>query len=431
MKEKIFYLIFILFFSFNLYSQDIIDTIYYDKEWKGVSNKIFSDYYRIVIYPKDINYKKLFRDYFSSGELQGKGSFVSIDKLDDSKSIFDGECIQYSKAGKILSKKTIKNGKLEGECSEYYENGLIKSRGYFKDGLLSGIYTEFLENDVFMQAEYNLGIPKYDYYILSNKTGQIIKIKFSDNKPLWETPKVSERKIHYQNGVPWLYYEKNGLTIFQTNTTTKDYGKWHKINLLITNNSMVPIVFDPVKDIKAKSINKNKEITNLEVWSCDQYLKKVSNAQAWAALAVGMAEGMSTANAGYSTSTTYSNSTYNGNIYSNGNISTYGNGGYANTTYRGNSTYSGSSNTTSTTINYDASADYQTKVLSQQRMAEFSQAQWNEQNAKKMGYLKKNTINPGESVEGYVNIKRIKGNIVYITIIINGAEYLYEWTFNN
>jgi antitoxin component YwqK of YwqJK toxin-antitoxin module len=427
--KNYFLIVIALILSISMFAQERVDTIYYDKDWKGVSNRVFADFYRIAIYPANNNYKKLFRDYYISGELQASGVFVSIDKLDDSKSIFDGETITYFKSGKVHYKNHYWNGKRHGEQCEYSEDGLVVKKGNFSNGKLSGLYTEFLENGAFIQEEYISGEPKYDYYVMSNQSGQIVKIKYSDNKPLWESPSVSEQKTEYHDGVLWQYYIKNGLTIAQTNTTVKDYGKWHKIDLIITNNSMLPIEFDPETDITAYSVDKKVRAKVLAVWSCDKYMKKVRKAHTWAAIGVGLAEGLSTANAGYSTSTTNSSAYYNGRSNSYGSASAYGSGGYAYGSYSGNSSYSGSAHSSSTTTTYDAAAAYQARVLSQQRMADFDNAQWNERNAKQMGYLKKNTIYPGETIQGYVHIQRISGVFVYITVNINSAKYVYEWKY--
>ncbi|MDR2065684.1 MAG: hypothetical protein LBP85_08280 [Prevotellaceae bacterium] len=180
--------------SFSSFAQERIDTIYYDKDWKGVSNRTFADFYRIAVYPASDSYKKLFRDYYITGELQASGAFISIDKFDDSKSVFDGETITYFKSGKIHYKNHYSNGKRNGEHCEYYEDGLVVKKMDFVNDELSGLYTEFLENGAFVQAEYINGKLKYDYYVTSNQNGQIVKIKYSDNQPLWESPSVNERK---------------------------------------------------------------------------------------------------------------------------------------------------------------------------------------------------------------------------------------------
>jgi len=427
-NNRIIALILFAMLSFSSYGQEKIDTIYYDKDWKGVTNRAFADFYRIAVYPDNNLYKKQFRDYYITGELQASGGFISIDEIDDSKSIFDGECINYFKNGKVASRKTVRNGKINGEFCEYSEDGLFKRKGTFAEDELSGLYTEFLEDGSYIQAEYLAGKPKYDYYVMSNQSGFLLKIRFSDNQPIWESPAVSERKTEYRKGTAWQYYIKNGLTVAQTNTTVKDYGKWHRIDLIISNNSMIPIEFDP-ELITAFSVDKKEKQIDLAVWSSERYMKKVKRSQTWAAIGMGLAEGLATMNAGYSTSTTNSSAYYSGTSNRYGNVSAYGSGGYAYGSYSGNSTYSGSAYGTSTTNTYDATAAYQARVLSAQRMADFDNAQWQERQSKDEGYLKKTTIYPGETITGYVHIERKTGKSVYITVDINGAKYLYGWNY--
>ncbi|MDR2848242.1 MAG: membrane-binding protein, partial [Bacteroidales bacterium] len=81
------------------------------------------------------------------------------------------------------------------------------------------------------------------------------------------------------------------------------------------------------------------------------------------------------------------------------------------------------------TTTYDAAAAYQARVLSNNRIAEFNNNQLEVRNAKQKGYLKKNTIYPGETISGYVHIQRVRGVSVYITVNINEANYLYGWIY--
>jgi hypothetical protein len=106
-----------------------------------------------------------------------------------------------------------------------------------------------------------------------------------------------------------------------------------------------------------------------------------------------------------------------------------GSGGYAYGSYSGNSYYRGSASSTSTTRTYDGAAAYQAQILAQQRMANFSESQWNVRNAKQAGYLKKHTIYPGETISGYVHIQRKNGKSVYVTMTINDAKYRYGWSY--
>lgn len=394
-------------------AQDKIDTLYYTKEWKYAPNKTFADFYRIAYYPADSLQTKLFRDYYMSGELQSSGNFIKIDSLDDANTIFDGECINYFTNGKPEFIRNYQQGLLNGDFCVYKEDGLIKQTGKYSNGELSGLYTEFLDNGMYIQREYLNGKPMHNYYVAGDSSGNLTKFHIADNTPMWESPLISERKSDYKDGTPWQFYNKNGVIIALTNTIVKDYGKWHRIDIVISNNTIIPIEFDPVMNISASSTDIEGLTTDLQVWSSDEYLKKVNRSQTWAAVLMGVAEGMSTANAGYSTSTT--NSYYSGNAYA------YGSGGY------GYGSYSGSA--TSYTRTYDAGAAYQARVLSQQRMADFSNAMAEEQEIKKLGYLKKNTIYPGETISGYVHIKRIKGETVQFIVKIETAEYIFDWNF--
>ena len=332
--------------------------------------------------------------------------------LDDANTVFNGECINYFKNGSPEYARIYQQGILNGDFSIYKEDGLIKQTGKYSNGELSGLYTEFLDNGAYIQVEYLNGKPIYDYYVVGDSDGNLTKFFIADNTPVWESPLVSERKSDYKDGIPWQFYNKNGVIVALTNTIVKDYGKWHRIDVVISNNTIIPIEFDPVINISASSTDMGGFTTDLQVWSSDEYLKKVNRSQVWAAVLVGVAEGMSTANAGYSTSTT--NSYYSGNTYS------YGAGGYGG--------YSGTA--TSYTTTYDAGAAYQARVLSQQRMADFSNAMAEEQEIKKLGYLKKNTIYPGETISGYVYVKRIKGETVQFIIEIEKSEYIFDWNFS-
>lgn len=397
----------------TIFAQDRIDTLYYTKEWKYAPNKAFADFYRIAYYPIDSLQPKQYRDYYVSGELQSSGGFIQIDSLDDAKTIFNGECINYFKNGKPEAVRSYQQGILNGEFCVYTENGLIKQTGQYINGNISGLYTEFFDNGAYIQVEYSDGKPINDYYIMADPDGNLTKFHLSDNTPVWETPSIDERKVEYKDGTPWQFYIKNGLIIALTNTIVKDYGKWHRIDVIISNNTITPIEFDPTINISASSTDKKGIITDLEIWSSDEYIKKVNRSQVWAAVLMGVAEGMSTANAGYSTSTT--------NSYYSGNSLTYGSNGYGYGNYYGSST--------SYTRTYDAGAAYQAQALSQQRMADFNNAMAEEKKIKELGYLKKNTIYPGEIISGYVHIKRVKGKFIQIILSIEDADYVFDWCF--
>ena len=217
-----------------------------------------------------------------------------------------------------------------------------------------------------------------------------------------ESPQITERAVSYHDGRPWQFYFKNGITVALSNSVVRDYGKWHRIELSITNNSLTPIDFIPERDITSFSMDDNAapdSIRTLKVWSCDEYLKKVNRHQTWAAVLVGLSEGLATAGAGYSTS-------YTTGYSSDGGFSTY------------------------TTRSYSPAAASMASMASAERVANFGLAMEQEQNVKRMGYLKRNTIQPGETVTGFVHVDWKRGTRVYFIIDIEGAQYIYEWGFD-
>lgn len=250
------------------------DTLFYDKDWKGVESKVFATYFRIIPQSTDNNFQKRFRDYYITGELQSEGNYITIDKYDDSKSIFDGDFINYYKSGKLEQKGHRKNGKQEGEYIRYKEDGLISLHATFKEDKLHGIYTEFSEDgNLCIQIEYDNGQPLYDYYTVSNTDGYCSKIRLSDKQPIYDTPSLNEKQTEYKNGEVWPYYNKNGLMIGMTNNEVRDYGKYFQVPIIIANNSMFPVEFNP-NNITATLIDKNAKERVLKVYSAEEYLKK-------------------------------------------------------------------------------------------------------------------------------------------------------------
>lgn len=206
---------------------------------------------------------------------------------------------------------------------------------------------------------------------------------------------INDRKIEFRDGTEWNYYISNNIKIASNSIVQRDYGKWHKVNILISNNSDQIIEIDPTKDIYAYSTDKDNKSTTLEVWSSEQYLIKVKRAQNWAMALNAAAEGFNAGSAGYSNTSSYSYN--NGYTYTN---------------------------------NYNSSQAYQAQVLSQMRVENLSNKMFDERNIKQMGYLKKNTIHPGESIQGYINIKFISGEKLFLTLIVANTNYKFDWNFS-
>ena len=302
-------------------SQERIDTLYYSRSGMTVRNPVFADYYRLALYPADAAGPKMFKDFYISGELRREGRFQTIDTLDDRRTVFDGDVVSYFKNGRMSEKSYYSEGLLEGEYRQYDENGTLKTRASYAGGELSGMYEAYNGDGSCRMVEYRAGLPVHDYYLLADGSGNTLKFRIADDMPVWESPVITERSVDYRDGVPWEVYFKNGLTIALTDAIVRDYGKWHRVDLIISNNSLTPVEFNPETDMTAYSVDEHDVATDLQVWSCDSYLKKVNRSQTWAAVLMGVSEGMASAGAGYSTSTTTGYSSYGG--YSSYTTTTY------------------------------------------------------------------------------------------------------------
>lgn len=199
-----------MFISIGESFAQVKDTLYYNKEWKGVETKREAEYYRIVTFNSNGIPKGEILDYYKSGELQAKSeSAKSINRFDDSKSIFVGKSIIYYKSGQIEEEYTHNaEGKVIGNYNDYYKSGKIKTRATFDlNGKIIGTAIYLYENGQVSKeipyskgkingtviyysktgietAEINYvnGDPKYDWYIAFDKQGKSHKYNIKTNK---------------------------------------------------------------------------------------------------------------------------------------------------------------------------------------------------------------------------------------------------------
>lgn len=421
MRHHIFLLI-LLFSISHAYADSEMETIYYDKDWKGVQTRHFATFYRMIEKKPAKGLPKKYRDFFISGELQGEGNYVSINRNDNSQSVMDGECITYYKNGQVESKRHFSNGNENGEIVYFYDDGSLQKREYLLNGKRHGMYTEVSKDGVCSQQEYEDGNPKYDYRIVSNTKGLYSKIRTSDNTPIYVTPALSDQKTEYRDGITWLSYLNDGIKIAITNKEINDYGKYYRIYVELNNNSFFPIEFDPVESSAILTDKKGKEIP-LEIQSFQDYDKKIRRSQFWEEFACELGNTSAANNAGYTTTTT--TTSYTGDSKSKATASAYGSGGYAYGTATEVTNESGSSKSTTTT--YDPAAAYQARKIAYQNIANFAENNRQKRESRKQDYLKRTIINPGESINGYFNIKRKKGDELLVTLKIAGVEYAFPW----
>ncbi|SDD23331.1 hypothetical protein [Williamwhitmania taraxaci] len=100
------------------FSSKTTDTLYYDSKWKGVDTRGTASFYRIINLDNNSNISGLVKDYYITGELQGKGDALFIDRYDDSNSKWKGIVYTYSKNGETLSETDM-----DKLCKSYYKDG--------------------------------------------------------------------------------------------------------------------------------------------------------------------------------------------------------------------------------------------------------------------------------------------------------------------
>lgn len=397
----------LLIISISASSQNTpqIDTIYYDKNWKVSPAKQFADYYSVILNTtvQDSVLTKC-RNYYISGELQGEGDCIYLDRHDHTKTIWDGTFITYYKNGSIEKYLTLKNGVLNGKCVEFDK-----------------------ENLKCISAEYVDGKPKNDYYEMFEQNGSYGKFKLSDNSLIWEQPSILDKKEFFSHGERVQYYQNNGLTIAVSLNAVRDYGKYYKLSIIINNKSYGTVNFD-MNRIYSSLTDYNTNIIPVRVLRSFEYEKKIRNRQNAIRALYALGETYNASKAGYSASHTNIQSTYGGHSHYAGGGAVAGSGGYAIGGYAGSSSYVGGSNTNISTYSYNGMAAYQAQIIASNRIAAFGREQLEERIEKIQNYVESETIFPGNTLSGYFLVKYRAGAYLSINIIIDGITYKFYWS---
>lgn len=342
-----------------------IDTIYYNNEGQEV-HQALSDYQRIAVCDSNDIYH--FIDRKLTGEKLANGSYRKTQKGIE----LEGSLKTYSPDGKTKTEHNYKKGKLDGEQYEYDGNGgkIIKQ---YKDGVVQG-----------------------NYYFHITEEGNKTKFSTKDDKMIWESPNPDSRKEQFIQGTNWEYYIANNIVLNATCTIINEYGKWFRIDLCITNGTNEVLDLDPSAMFK----NTIDGINHRPSWDYEVYMKKVRRQQNWEAALIGFSAGINAYNASYSTST-ITTTTYNqGYSYTNfSTVQTYNPAGavYANT----------------------------------QNLILFSQLDMEQKASNAQicnNYLRRTTLYPGDTINGYVLVERTKKDKnIEVFVNINGAEYQFNW----
>ncbi|MDY4038579.1 MAG: hypothetical protein SOY49_04040 [Prevotella sp.] len=139
----------------------VADTIYYSDSKLQVASRADASYYRILM-TNTVGGKQqdLFRDYYMNGKLKAQGGYQFVDLSND------------------------KNTVLDGEITTYYINGNEKMHGTYRDGKRQGYFTARMRDGSIAVIEYDNGVSKYDYFMVSHPNGITEKRPISEVKSL-------------------------------------------------------------------------------------------------------------------------------------------------------------------------------------------------------------------------------------------------------
>ena len=200
----------------------------------------------------------------------------------------------------------------------------------------------------------------------------------------------------YNDGRLWAYRQIGDFVVGMTNYEEKDdYGKYYQIAVFIKNLGDASVTFEP-EEITSTLYSKNNDTIPLNVYSYDEYMKKVKKAQAWSMALMGFSAGFNAGMAGYQTTYT----------------TTYGVNHMPYTQVH-------------TTYNYAAASAANMAATTQ--MMTLSKLMADDRNTKSRGYLKISTIHPNAGIIGYMNIKRKKGKSMTVNIPVGGQVYSFDW----
>lgn len=128
----------IILFINSSFSQDTT-IIYYDKDWKIISDKELASYYRKTVKNQASEYNVI--DYYLNGKIQMTGSYK--DKLQKIKA---GHYVYYYENGIRQSEGDYLNNMKVDRWIYWHENGIKELEGDMKNGKKEGIWTEWYDN---------------------------------------------------------------------------------------------------------------------------------------------------------------------------------------------------------------------------------------------------------------------------------------------
>jgi len=381
MKTLLTLLTVFLFASNVAFAQEKL-TLYYDADGKGLDTKKKAVFYRLANFDDMNRPTGIVHDFYMNDKPLAEGQLANLDKFDHNKSRWKGSVTTYSD-----------KGKLSGHWN-YDENG-------FLDGTQTLLNADGRKEQ---ELEYQHGNPAKDHYLFYDKKGNAIRYSYLTHLPmtLSTTDKdivpFSNRQTIFEDGQRMQFYSLDGVTVSVKLSTKKLYGNYYEAFITIENGSNPQFDFDPA-GITA-SLESGGVAQEGEVLTYDDYMKKVKRRQGLATAFTALVETANVASSAYSSSTT---------------------------TVSAKTSSGRTATLKAKTTSYDGAA---ASAAAQQAGNDLNQMAGQQSAAKQTiseGYLKVNTIFPNSRIVGFVNIKHLDADHIYLNIPVNGKVYHFEF----
>lgn len=394
-KILIFSLLVLLTFSATA---QIVDTTFYDSNWQGVKFKELAQYIRYDFDFKDPDYQNRTRIFYVGGGLEREGIPIAYNKFDGSMARWKGELKTYYPDGK---KKEVFNfdqtGQLSGKKSTWDEAGNLIAEENYLNGVLHGQVIEFPQDkpDLCYVTVFDHGQPVNNESVIFFRSGQSVKVDYFTKNIIVQTPDTSDCKFTVKDGISSWYYDMNGIYVALNFAKAQQFGQYYQCFIVFNNYTGKPVEINP--DNITGSFYVGDDSKPIELMSSDEYMGKIARTQAFTQALSAFASGMSTYNAGYSTSTT------TGRVV--------GAGGWA------------SGSATTTTYNpYERQAVLDRE---QERLNSQAEADKQKKDAIDGSILKRTVVENGETLVKSFYIKYLTAEILEIEIVIDGQKYMF------
>ncbi|MBR1706899.1 MAG: hypothetical protein IJ721_08985 [Bacteroidales bacterium] len=245
-------------------------------------------------------------------------------------------------------------------------------------------------SDDFIQKEYVQGNLALPWYFRANGDGRYGRYYLDSDKPVEVTGRFSDALVTWQDGEQWGTIEANGLVVSLNVRRSSEYGHYYQVSIMLDNHRYTPVLLDPVKTTAAyyiADLSDALQIKPLRVLTYEEYKNRVETSQMWQSVAVGVAAGLSSI--GTASTTTYHSGNYS----------------YSTTTYHRPSALPD--------LMYAGLAD-----------------SWKQDRAIiDKGYIKKNTIQPGECIAGSFMVKAEYADAPFLLLVLSleDAEVPVLW----